>query len=487
MLSKFAKKHYIKTNNIRFRTFFTGKSSMPRVELTKEFPIESNLNPEKKLSMDPVVSKLRNGINIASRETLSPMASICLAVKTGYTFEDKHFYGRTHFLAKTAFTSTEETSTFSINQQLERTGAKINTLVDRDGILYNVDVLKKFVPTVLHIMSDSLFNPAFHGHELNNICFNHQNALKEIPSDQQLEDDIHLAAYGLKGPGLPLMAPRAILDKMRKPQLVDFHSKLMRPERISIGAMGVDAAAFKNSAEEFFGGKKSSEKKETEDFKGVETYVGGEVRHNDVDTGKETFITVALKTDGTLSNEIPKICIFSALLGGGQSFSVGGPGKGMTSRLYKEMVVRTPGCSSSASLAHIHSTSGLFGITASCDYDNARAVSKALLKQIRDIAEAKLLTYEEMERARNAAMSQFLTSASNREIMAEDYARQLLYFGKIYGIEEMKKQLKAVTKEDMINAAKRWLSSKPSVAVRGNVLDVPSYRDIEKELQTQFC
>jgi hypothetical protein len=51
-----------------------------------------------------------------------------------------------------------------------------------------------------------------------------------------------------------------------------------------------------------------------------------------------THVMLALPTVGWSHDDVVPVCVVDTLLGGGSSFSAGGPGKGMYSRLYREVL-----------------------------------------------------------------------------------------------------------------------------------------------------
>ena len=55
-------------------------------------------------------------------------------------------------------------------------------------------------------------------------------------------------------------------------------------------------------------------------------------------------------------------CVLQTLLGGGDSFSAGGPGKGMFSRLYTEVLNKYYWAESAEAFVAMHNESGLLGI-----------------------------------------------------------------------------------------------------------------------------
>ena len=67
-------------------------------------------------------------------------------------------------------------------------------------------------------------------------------------------------------------------------------------------------------------------------------YVGSEVRVKSDDAGF-THVAIAFNAGGWKDAQLLPLCVLHQLLGGGGSFSAGGPGKGMYSQLYVCLVI----------------------------------------------------------------------------------------------------------------------------------------------------
>jgi processing peptidase subunit alpha len=63
-------------------------------------------------------------------------------------------------------------------------------------------------------------------------------------------------------------------------------------------------------------------------------YIGGERRLEVNDTDLSS-VAVAFEVGGWHDDDLVPVCVLHTLLGGGDAFSAGGPGKGMYSRLYR--------------------------------------------------------------------------------------------------------------------------------------------------------
>ena len=79
-----------------------------------------------------------------------------------------------------------------------------------------------------------------------------------------------------------------------------------------------------------------------------------------------THIHLAFEALPISSDDIYALATLQTLLGGGGSFSAGGPGKGMYSRLYTNVLNQHGWVESCVAFNHSYTDSGLFGISSSC-------------------------------------------------------------------------------------------------------------------------
>lgn len=103
----------------------------------------------------------------------------------------------------------------------------------------------------------------------------------------------------------------------------------------------------------------------------VSTYIGGEARV--ASGGSSTNMVLAFEYKGGWKNVKKSVVasIVQALLGGGGSFSAGGPGKGMYTRLYRNVLSKHPHVQHCVAYSSLYSETGLMGIHATTDQSQA--------------------------------------------------------------------------------------------------------------------
>ena len=80
-----------------------------------------------------------------------------------------------------------------------------------------------------------------------------------------------------------------------------------------------------------------------------------------------THVVLACESCSYLDTDFYAFAVLNSLMGGGGSFSAGGPGKGMYTRLYQDVLTRNHWVYSALALNHAYSDSGIFCISGSAD------------------------------------------------------------------------------------------------------------------------
>jgi processing peptidase subunit alpha len=123
------------------------------------------------------------------------------------------------------------------------------------------------------------------------------------------------------------------------------------------------------------------------------------------------------------SKDLVPLAVLSTLLGGGDSFSSGGPGKGMTSKLYENVLNRHHYVASALATHFMYGTAGMFTLKGSCDPSAAGQLAAVLAKELKDCVDK--VDSAQLERARNATASIVLINNEHGAINAEDMGRQV--------------------------------------------------------------
>ncbi|KAK2755063.1 Mitochondrial-processing peptidase subunit alpha [Arachnomyces sp. PD_36] len=171
-----------------------------------------------------------------------------------------------------------------------------------------------------------------------------------------------------------------------------------------------------------------------------------------------SHIHLAFEAVPISSPDIYALATLQTLLGGGGSFSAGGPGKGMYSRLYTNVLNQHGWVESCIAFNHSYTDSGLFGIAASCSPAYVTRMLEVMCKELQSLtldSGFSALQLQEVNRAKNQLRSSLLMNLESRMVELEDLGRQVQVHGRKVGVREMCDQIDALTVEDLRRVAKQ--------------------------------
>ena len=171
-----------------------------------------------------------------------------------------------------------------------------------------------------------------------------------------------------------------------------------------------------------------------------------------------TYLHLAFEALPISSEDIYALATLQTLLGGGGSFSAGGPGKGMYSRLYTNVLNQHGWVESCVAFNNSYTDSGLFGISASCSPTRAWQMLEVMCRELQNLtleSGYSSLQVAEVSRAKNQLRSSLLMNLESRMVELEDLGRQVQVHGRKVGIKEMCARIDALTVKDLRRVAQQ--------------------------------
>ncbi|XVF49072.1 hypothetical protein PTKIN_Ptkin03bG0239700 [Pterospermum kingtungense] len=413
------------------------------------------------------ITTLPNGLKIASETSVNPAASIGLYVDCGSIYESPASFGVSHLLERMAFKSTRNRSHFRIVREVEAIGGNVQAAVSREQIGYTYDALKTYVPEMVELLIDCLQKVK---EEIAEAAKNPQALLVEA---------IHSAGYS-GALANPLLAPESAVNALNGAVLEDFVAENFTASRMVLAASGVEHDELLSVAEPLLSDLPKIPR--PQDPKSV--YTGGDYRCQ-ADSGDETHFALAFELPGGWHKEKEAIIltVLQILMGGGGSFSAGGPGKGMYSRLYLRVLNEYPQVQSFSAFNNIYNHTGIFGIQATTGSDFAATAIDVAVKELTAVATPGQVDQKQLDRAKQTTKSSILMNLESRMIATEDIGRQVLTYGERKPVEYFLKAVDEITLNDISSVAQKLLSSPLTMASYGNVFNVPSYDSVSRKFK----
>ncbi|KAI8954620.1 putative mitochondrial processing peptidase alpha subunit [Xylaria longipes] len=173
-----------------------------------------------------------------------------------------------------------------------------------------------------------------------------------------------------------------------------------------------------------------------------------------------TFSHIHIAFEGLpiASEDIYALATLNTLLGGGGSFSAGGPGKGMYSRLYTNVLNQHAWVENCMAFNHSYTDSGLFGISALCTPGRTQQMLDVMCQELRALTldtGFSALGEVEVRRAKNQLRSSLLMNLESRMVELEDLGRQVQVHGRKVPVKEMCRNIEKLTVKDLRRVAKK--------------------------------
>ncbi|CAO3597377.1 unnamed protein product [Absidia cylindrospora] len=464
------------------------------------------------------ITTLPNGIRVASENTPGHFSAVGVYVDAGSRYETAATRGVSHILDRLAFKSTTHRTADQVVGELESLGGNIMCSSSRDSIMYQSAIFSQDLARVLSLLSDTICHPKIDPLEVEEQRMTALYEIEEIWSKPEmiLPEILHTVAYQGNTLGNPLLCPPENLAAMTPDLIKSYMNTWYRPERMVVAACGAQHDQVVDLALKYFGDLPVSSKEDMLDsvtthaealkrqraaasspsnksslvsslFGGgkAETattpynlateparYTGGTQL---LETGPESPLTqvyVAFEGLSIDDEDIYALATLQILLGGGGSFSAGGPGKGMYSRLFTNVLNQYYWVESCQSFNHCYTDSGLFGIAGSCPPHYANAMVEVICRELDLVARSDAghasVSEVELNRAKNQLKSSLLMNLESRMVQLEDLGRQVQVRGKKTGIDTMLESIDRVDLDELRRVASRVVRGAVSVSSGGS-------------------
>ncbi|OVF10155.1 putative mitochondrial-processing protease subunit [Clavispora lusitaniae] len=440
------------------------------------------------------ISTLANGLRVVTDPTPGHFSALGTYIDAGTRHETAANSGVAHMLDRMAFKSTQNHTGVQMMELLARLGGNYMCGAQRESVLYQASVFHQDVGRMLECMAQTVRAPLLSEAEVGEARATAAYELAELAHKPEvnLVEALHARAYGAQGLGMPLYGSDKSVAALGRGDVAAYHADYYVPERTVVAMVGVDVAAAEKMAESLFGDWKAEKKPEQEKAKKAAAYVGGElalpyVAPRYANLPPLVHMQIAFESAGLLSSDLYALATLQKLLGGGSSFSAGGPGKGMFSRLFR-VLNQYPFVENCSCFHHAYSDSGLFGITLSCYVDQAEYMAQIACHELAKVMETDVgrggITEQELRRAKNQLVSSLLMNVESKLAALEDIGRQVQCQGKVTSVDEMVEHIERLTVADVRAVAQKVLqglgngegSATPTVVMQG---DRAPFGDVE--------
>jgi mitochondrial-processing peptidase subunit alpha len=418
--------------------------------------------------------KLSNGVRVGCFE--SGGASTAVAVISSFLELPSQVHSplAPFILEKIAFTQTLSSNPSALQKRMDAIVGGSQVKSHREYIRYGTLTTPKQLPSVLQILAEVATQPVISNSFLNDelepiINYEVAEMKDKNPESFMAEMMVH-AGFGSR-----LFSLAKAQENFKKNSLEEtvsrFTKAVVQPNKLIVLAAGPDINLVENLREAIYKSGIEDLSLLTNGPESVTSFSYNPQNPDDciIEDSSQKFTHVSVGFEGIPKGDpdSPVASVLATLLGGGGSFSAGGPGKGMYSRLYTQVLNRIHWVESVHAFSLNFSTSGLFGIHGSCPTQHSQNLVRTMLSQLHSMAHN--VTEEELNRAKNIAASGQLMNTETRFNLVDVAAETLLYKNKAFEPVNVANEIQTIEKKDLQRVAERILKSKPCIAVFGRI------------------
>ena len=440
-----------------------------------------------------VVTRLANGMRVLSYDDHTGVSGISLAARIGTRYETDRTAGATAVLQAGTLLGNEKRDEGQLCRDLHALGSSFRTSSElREAVLWHINVPRYQIRGGVEFLENVALHPLFAGDTFAKAreIAAEEAALADRDATRVCFELIHRAAFGGVALGRPgLMVDPTVIERVDGETVREFHAALMQPERATLVASGVsDHDGLVRAVEELF--KWPERPRRSLEYAQDIGYVGGELllANDKAPESVTKFQEKNLTHVGLCFKGIPLrhpdyfvYTMIQTMLGGGSTFSSGGPGKGMHTKLFREVVARSGWLNGVECVSAWYEKAGLIGLYGSAEHQFAKHLVKMMLYQAATIPER--ITDRDVEMARNQLLSQLVLLGEARDTALDEASKLLLQHDTVTLPEDLMRGAEKVTLADFRRVSKTMLESAPTVVVYGNVADQMPFEQVSVMLK----
>jgi predicted Zn-dependent peptidase len=422
------------------------------------FRVLTNLTASATAVRDIEVTSLPNGVRVIT-EVMPHVRSVSVGVwvGTGSRREAPEQNGITHFIEHMLFKGTTRRSAEEIARSVDSIGGNLDAFTAKELVCYNTKVLDEHLSQAFDVLADLVLHPLFREED---IAKEKGVILEELKMEEDNPDylvhEIFTANFWKDHPlGKPILGTRDTIKKFDRDAIESYYRAEYVPANTVITAAGrLTHKGLVDLAREHFESLPAAPRRSAETTPGTHARIS--LRN------KKSLEQVQLCL-GVPSYPLPHeerfgCYILNTVLGGG-----------MSSRLFQNIRERQGLAYSVFSELNPYRDTGCLSIYAGTSAEAAKRVVESILKEFRELKQEPV-SAEELRRAKDHLKGSLMLSLESTSSRMSNLARQEMYFGRFFSLDELVESIEAISADDVQRIAQKFFEQKQiALTVLGNL------------------
>jgi predicted Zn-dependent peptidase len=404
-----------------------------------------------------VKETLSNGLTLVT-EAMPHVRSVAIGVwlKRGSRHEPEVQSGISHFIEHMVFKGTKSRSAERIASEVDSIGGHMDAFTAKEYASFHLKVLDRHLPLAVDILSDIVLHPLFDAAEMakeKKVIFEEINMVEDTPDDLVMEN--FTESFWPKHPlGRPILGTKRSVGSFTRADLAKFFRKVYHPGNIVIAAAGhLDHRRTLELVQDRFGsltrGRNAKDGPPPNPVAKVVARSKKELEQVHLALGRPAYPQGHPRRYAAY--------ILNTILGGS-----------MSSRLFQNVREKRGLVYSISSGVTAYSDAGCLTIYAGTSVGSLDEVIRLTVDELRRFR-MEAVPEDELQRSKDHLKGSLMLSLEHTGSRMNHLARQEIYFGRLFSLDEVMAGIDAVTAADVLQVSNEIFDGPLAMSLIGNL------------------
>lgn len=415
---------------------------------------------------------LSNGLTVLT-ESMPNLRSISMGawIGSGSRDEAPEINGLSHFVEHMVFKGTTSRSARQIAREVDTIGGNLDAFTGKETVCFNIKVLDEHAAPALDVLSDLVLHPTFTPEDLDR---EKGVILEEIKIDEDNPDYLVNELFTQNfwkddALGRPILGTKKTVSSFDQTTLFNFYRDRFTPKNIVFSAAGnLEHESFVAEVERRFGELEAGPSHTL-----ARRDVPVSTPHITLKRKKaleQVQLCLGVPAPAVSHADRYGIYLLNSILGGGMSsrlFQTIREDQGLAYSIFSEM---SP-----------FRDTGSLCIYAGVAVDKTRQAIELTMHELRRLKQ-ETVSIGELGRAKDQLKSNMVIGLESGSSRMANLARQQMYFGRFFGVEEITSEIESISPDDIQRLANELFRPEAmAIALLGNL------SEMEIEREDLFC
>jgi predicted Zn-dependent peptidase len=400
---------------------------------------------------------LENGLTVLT-ERMPHVRSISLGIwlRMGSRNEAAEVNGVAHFIEHLLFKGTTNRSGEEIARQVDSIGGHLDAFTAKETICYSSKVLDEHLPIAFDILSDLVLNPKFDAGDIEKergVVLEEIKMVEDTPDD--LVNEIFTQNFWKDHPlGRPILGTKQTITRLDRERVLEFFQEFYIPEVIIVSVAGnLDHERVVDLVRNRFG-RISAHRN---GYQEAPAHTHSRITIRSKKELEQVHICMGVPACPISHDDRYACYVLNTILGGGMSsrFQNIREKQGLAYAIYSGL--------------NSYKDTGCLSVYAGTSLETTERVVDLIVSEFRNL-KRQPVEVEELRRAKDYLKGSLMLGLESTSSRMSNLARQEMYFGRYFSLDEMASQIETVTSDDLQRLARSFFDTRHiALTVLGNL------------------